>query len=153
GPSFTEDPHPQPPACFLDRDQVQDLVKEFQQQKGLRCYDDPEEEPNELPSGAGAEPAPAVEGPVPPPPGEGPETEGVAGSVVVPAEPPDRRPPRSPEARGECAWPPERTNRSCVASLAKSRAFGKMVAAEVYARGFLQAQARAFLGDGLAYNW
>lgn len=40
-----------------------------------------------------------------------------------------------------------------MSSLATSRDFGKMLAAEVSARGFYEAAERAFLGDGLAYNW
>lgn len=37
--------------------------------------------------------------------------------------------------------------------MARSRAFGPMLAAEAYARNFFAAEARAFLGDGLKYNW
>jgi hypothetical protein len=40
-----------------------------------------------------------------------------------------------------------------VASRVCSRTFGKLVAAEAYARGGQAAPRRAFLGDGLAYNW
>jgi hypothetical protein len=43
--------------------------------------------------------------------------------------------------------------RTCSASLETSECFGPMMAAEADARGFFAAQRRAFLGDGLAYNW
>jgi hypothetical protein len=43
--------------------------------------------------------------------------------------------------------------RTCVASMATSRRFGPMVAAEAQGRDFYQAQRRAFVADGLAYNW
>jgi hypothetical protein len=43
--------------------------------------------------------------------------------------------------------------RTCVASMQKSRFFGPMVAAEAHERAFYRAKRRAFLGDGLAYNW
>jgi hypothetical protein len=43
--------------------------------------------------------------------------------------------------------------RTCVASLQEARLFGPMVAAEAQERAFYQAKRRAFLGDGLAYNW
>jgi hypothetical protein len=43
--------------------------------------------------------------------------------------------------------------RTCVASMAKSRRFGPMVAAEAQGRGFYEAQRRAFVADGLRYNW
>jgi hypothetical protein len=58
------------------------------------------------------------------------------------------------EAAGE-PWhgSPKKRSRTCVASMATSRAFGPMVAAEAQARGFYQAKKQAFLGDGAAYNW
>jgi hypothetical protein len=48
---------------------------------------------------------------------------------------------------------PEPLLRTCVASMAKSRRFGPMVAAEAQGRHFYQAQRRAFVADGLKYNW
>jgi hypothetical protein len=51
------------------------------------------------------------------------------------------------------AWPPRRANRSCVATTQDSDAFGKMVAAEAYARNFYASPRRAFLADGQRYNW
>ena len=48
---------------------------------------------------------------------------------------------------------PQKLVRSCVASMANSRAFGPMVAAEAQERGFFDAVARAFVGDGAEYNW
>jgi hypothetical protein len=50
-------------------------------------------------------------------------------------------------------WRPEVVFRTCSASLETSESFGPMMAAEADARGFFAAQRRAFLGDGLAYNW
>jgi hypothetical protein len=43
--------------------------------------------------------------------------------------------------------------RTCVASMANSRRFGPMVAAEAQGRDFYRAQRRAFVADGLNYNW
>lgn len=51
------------------------------------------------------------------------------------------------------AWPPKRSQRSCVATMRDSDAFGKMVATEAYARNFYAAPRRAFLADGQRYNW
>jgi hypothetical protein len=48
---------------------------------------------------------------------------------------------------------PEPLLRTCVASMATSRRFGPMVAAEAQGRDFYQAQRRAFVADGLGYNW
>jgi hypothetical protein len=50
-------------------------------------------------------------------------------------------------------WAPRRLVRTCVASLAESRSFGPMVAGEAQARDFYAAGRRAFVADGLAYNW
>jgi hypothetical protein len=77
---------------------------------------------------------------------------GEAGSPEIPEETASEaaaaeRPP--PEDR----WSPARRVRTCVASLQKSAAFGPLVAAEAQRRGFYQAQRRAFVADGLAYNW
>jgi hypothetical protein len=48
---------------------------------------------------------------------------------------------------------PQKRVRTCLASMACSREFGPMMAAEAQERGFYQAKKRAFLGDGAAYNW
>jgi hypothetical protein len=58
----------------------------------------------------------------------------------VPAPPADR-------------WSPARLVRTCVASLERSSAFGPLVAAEAHQRGFYRAKRRAFVADGLGYNW
>jgi hypothetical protein len=48
---------------------------------------------------------------------------------------------------------PRRLVRTCVASMATSRAFGPLLAAEAQSRDFYAARRRAFVGDGQAYNW
>ena len=50
-------------------------------------------------------------------------------------------------------WQPETQFRTCVSSLASSKDFGPMMAAEANARGFYAAKKKAFVGDGQAYNW
>jgi hypothetical protein len=57
------------------------------------------------------------------------------------------------ESEPEERWSPERLVRTCVASLEKSSAFGPLMAAEAQRRGFYKAKRRAFVADGLAYNW
>jgi hypothetical protein len=54
---------------------------------------------------------------------------------------------------GDDAWAPKCRLRTCVASMAESRSFGPMVAGEAQARDFYAASRRAFVADGLAYNW
>jgi hypothetical protein len=50
-------------------------------------------------------------------------------------------------------WRPQRLVRTCLSSMACSDEFGPLVAGEAQRRGFYQAQRRAFLGDGQAWNW
>ncbi len=57
-----------------------------------------------------------------------------------------------PEAEGG-RWSPERLVRTCVASMAESRAFGPLMAGEAQWRNFYAAKRRAFVADGQAYNW
>ena len=50
-------------------------------------------------------------------------------------------------------WAARKQLRSCVASMANSQAFGRMVAVEAQERDFYRAQRKAFVADGAAYNW
>jgi len=50
-------------------------------------------------------------------------------------------------------WRPESLFRTSISSLAKSDTFGTMMAAEADSRGFYRAANRAFVCDGLPYNW
>lgn len=50
-------------------------------------------------------------------------------------------------------WRPERLYRTCLSSLAESDTFGRLMEVEADARGFYQAQKKAFVSDGLPYNW
>ena len=53
----------------------------------------------------------------------------------------------------DLSWRPESQFRTCISSLCKSDRFGQLMAAEAEQRGFYSADRRAFLGDGLPYNW
>jgi hypothetical protein len=55
--------------------------------------------------------------------------------------------------RSATEWRPQRLVRTCISSMVCSDDFGPLVAAEAQRRGFYQAARRAFLGDGLAWNW
>jgi hypothetical protein len=50
-------------------------------------------------------------------------------------------------------WAPQKQLRTCVASMADSTAFGRLVAVEAQERDFYRATRRAFVADGAAYNW
>jgi hypothetical protein len=56
-------------------------------------------------------------------------------------------------ASAERPGAPVKLVRTCVASMADCGSFGPMMAAEAQQRGFYQAQRRAFVADGAAYNW
>lgn len=60
----------------------------------------------------------------------------------------------APRRRGRSSdWRPRRLVRTCVASLAPANEFEQLVEKEAKQRRFQEAPRRAYLGDGLAYNW
>jgi hypothetical protein len=80
---------------------------------------------------------------------------GQAGETADAAQPPEDRAEEAPvrsDPAGE-PWAPRKRLRTCVATLANSRAFGRMVAAEAKERDFYCAGRKAFVADGAAYNW
>jgi hypothetical protein len=123
--TFTEDPHPEPPRCFLDAPEVDKLVREIQSNHGRRTE-------NELPQLAELS--------------LGKEKPALASAPSPSAE-------QAPPA--EKSWPPKRTKkaRTCVATMQDCEEFGKMVAAEAYRRNFQAALRGALLGDGSAWIW
>jgi hypothetical protein len=83
------------------------------------------------------------------------ETEALSVAAVVPKDPggdaADDGPPAAPPP--PAAWQPRRLVRTVLSSLAESKTFGGQMAREAKRRRFFDAQARAFLGDGLPWNW
>jgi hypothetical protein len=63
--------------------------------------------------------------------------------------------PPSEEMEGSSpdAWRPKRLVRTCVSSMVESHEFGRQMERESRQRRFFEAPARAFLGDGLPWNW
>jgi len=57
------------------------------------------------------------------------------------------------EDKPDFSWRPRPLFRSCLSSMVSSKDFGPMMAAEADRRGFFTAPKRAYLGDGLGYNW
>jgi len=155
GPTFEDDPHPQPPACFLDPQYVDELVQDLKSHKRLGEEEEQPASPDErseqadavvlLPEGIVTDEVVSED---PPPKGQ-PEAE-----PVTPEPASDQAPARTAAARRKKVdWPPKRLVRTCVATQQSSDAFGPLVAQEAYSRGFFSACRRAFLGDGLKYNW
>ena len=85
---------------------------------------------------------------------------GQASEPLAAAEAPPAGPAGQTEAAADEAapdpqaepWAPQRRLRTCVASLANSRAFGPLLAAEAQSRDFYAARRRAFVADGCADN-
>jgi hypothetical protein len=103
---FADDPHPDLPACFANRERMKQLLSGVSE---------------------GNTPATAAE-----------ETASSAGVA---------------EEHVENDWRPERLFRTGLSSLEGSEAFGRMMEVEADARGFYHAAKKAFVSDGLPYNW
>jgi hypothetical protein len=58
-----------------------------------------------------------------------------------------------PERSADPPWRPKRLVRTCLSSMADSDTFGTQMQREAKGRRFFEATARAFLGDGLPWNW
>jgi hypothetical protein len=124
GETFAEDPHPEPPKCFLNASKVDEMVREIQANHGTR-------QENELPQLEELSLSKTT-------------TPGSAATADEAA--PEERlawPPKRIEHH----------SRTCVATMEDCHAFGKMVAAEAYRRNFHAAARGAFLGDGGAWIW
>jgi len=83
------------------------------------------------------------------------ETEALSVASIEP-DPAAAADPRSSEPEGLIAaadWRPKRLVRTVLASIACSNDFGKQMAREAKRRRFPEAKAKAFLGDGLPWNW
>jgi hypothetical protein len=121
--TLEEDPHPELPRCFSDRNYVEQLVREIHSST-TAGPENVQENASNLDEAETATDSPAA-------PAE----------RQVAAVPSDKK------------WRPTRLVRTCVSSMACSEKFGPLVAGEAQRRGFYQAARRAFLGDGQAWNW
>jgi len=83
------------------------------------------------------------------------ETEALSVAAPVAATPPtDEDLVDTPDAMpGVEDWRPQRVLRTVLSSMKRSREFGRQMAREAKRRRFLEAAAKAFLGDGLPWNW
>lgn len=104
--TFTDDPQPEPPDCFVDPGHVAKIAET----EALSVASPSDEE------------------------------------VYVDEEEKDV-PPRRID------WGPKRLVRTVISSMACSKVFGMQMAREARRRRFGEARAKAFLGDGLPWNW
>jgi hypothetical protein len=84
------------------------------------------------------------------------ETEALSVATPRPGTPaagPEREPPASAGLVPPADWHPKRLVRTVLSSIAHSKDFGKQMAREAKRRRFAEASAKAFLGDGLSWNW
>lgn len=84
------------------------------------------------------------------------ETEALSVAAARPDAFPEARAQATAEPGGLVApadWHPKRLVRTVLGSIAGSNDFGTQVAREAKRRRFAEARARAFLGDGLPWNW
>ena len=118
-----QDPHPELPTCFTNRQYVEQLVREIHSST-CRAPQNSEEIPAISREREAASPS---------------ARESSAGQSLT------NKPKKD--------WRPKRLVRTCVGSMVSSDEFGPLVAGEAQRRGFYQASRRAFLGDGQAWNW
>lgn len=135
------DPHPELPGCFADQDAVGKLVREI---KSIRHETGEQATGDDVRSGVSEEAASLLE------------------SLVLPLEsanndsnqePAEVKEAKTKAKKNKKEWRPKRRVRTCVSSICSSDEFGPKVAAEARRRRFFEAARRAFLGDGLAWNW
>ncbi|MGC2223640.1 MAG: hypothetical protein WA624_15455 [Methylocella sp.] len=82
------------------------------------------------------------------------ETEALSVAAPLPAKPLAEEPDSAPETpAAEADWRPKRLVRTVLASMANSDTFGRQMRREAKQRRFFEAPAKAFLGDGLPWNW
>lgn len=152
GPTFEVDPHPDPPACFLDPAYVDELVQDLKSHKRLgeeedqpSVADPPAGEVAPLPQEVATRAVELKETPKE----VQQQADGTTPSVAAAEAPVES----AGGGQRKVDWPPVRLVRTCVATQRSSEEFGPLVAQEAYARGFFAAPRRAFLGDGQKYNW
>jgi hypothetical protein len=84
------------------------------------------------------------------------ETEALSVASPAPDMPREQRPENgsAPVKSGRANdWRPKRLVRTVLASIAESKVFGRQMEREAKRRRFFEAKAKAFLGDGLPWNW
>jgi len=137
-----EDPHPEVPKVFLDRPQVQKLVRGLHSQHGGASSAEVETEVKPAEKG-GCDPLTL---------GEVLDRK-LATTSDPPAKSSSRKGKNGSRSQGTESWRPHRLMRTCVATQEDTEAFGPMLAAEARERGFQQASRKAFIADGAANNW
>lgn len=151
--TFETDPHPELPECFRDPEHVAKIAESAVLEVTAEDLD--ERESCEDPERGSA----ATEEPDQAPREEEPSEMTAAGEVTRP----DHTDSRTSDAEGSpesCDpmhdpddWRPKRLHRTCLSSLKAAKAFGLQMKREAQRRRFFEATSKAFLADGLGWNW
>lgn len=119
-----EDPRPNVPSCFLQRPQVQKLVRQLHSQTGVST----KRQDDLL------------------------DIEEILNAEQEKISPHNASSEGSRKTQST-SWRPKRLQRTCVGTQQNAEEFGKLLAAEADSRDFFLAPRKAFLGDGQSCNW
>lgn len=175
--TYDEDPHPELPECFLDPDHVAQLAEsgalqvtpaaleelqafeeklagETLPEDAFGAHDPLAEADEDLPQAAvpvDEVDCTKLETPPSPRPPSTTAADGIDGidENGKLKEPREETPDESSDER----WQPRRLFRTCLSSLVCSAVFGLMMAREAARRRFGEAVEKAFVADGLGWNW
>ncbi len=81
------------------------------------------------------------------------ETEALSVAAPVPKDDPPGEDDKAEAVHPPADWRPKRLVRTVLSSMASSKIFGRQMKREAQQRRFFEAKAKAFLGDGLPWNW
>lgn len=122
---FDSDPQPEPPACFLDPAHVANISE-------TAAYSGTSPTATQVANARDAD---------------------RANDGAVMSEEPGASQETGTKRSPEVDWRPKRLVRTVLASVADANTFGRQMQREAKRRRFYEANARAFLGDGLPANW
>jgi hypothetical protein len=168
--TYDEDPHPELPECFLDPDHVAKLAESASLEVTTEALEELQTFEEALagqaddaaltPADAASEAEDSSEGDVA---SEASDAclHAADASNATPSRPPDITPDgtdenrklKEPDESSEDRWQPERLFRTCLSSLVCSAMFGLAMAREAARRRFGEAIHKAFVADGLGWNW
>lgn len=128
-----QDPHPELPSCFTNQKHVEKVVREVHSASVGGPGHNEEDCGKSGVSGAGKLSVDDL-------------------SLLAPEEDDQPQEPKRPKS-DKPEWRPKKLMRTGIATMASSDDFGPLLAGEAQRRGFYDARRRAFLGDGLGWNW
>ena len=162
--TYEEDPHPELPKCFLDPDHVAKLSESASVEVTAEALEELQTFEEALASrgdGAASEAEDSSEGDAASE-ASAACSQAAESANATPSRPPDITPDGIDENRklkepadgsSDDRWQPQRLFRTCLSSLVCSTMFGLAMAREATRRRFGEATHKAFVADGLGWNW